>query len=116
MDDGIDGESLHQPAKLFRGEHPQIPGSPWPGKAAALHPLIKEEEAVTFPEQAFDLRSGLPAEKEQGVRDEQLFMELPFNDRCKGIDAVPEIGKAADDVNTGKRPGISIFKHSAPPG
>ena len=82
---------------------------------AAFDTLVKEQETVTFPKEPFYLRRGSSAEEKESPGDEEVFVELPFNDRGRGIDAVSEIGPAADDVNTGERTGISVFKHSAPP-
>ena len=53
--------------------------------------------------------------EEESPGGEQVFMELPFNDRGQGIDAISESGPAADYVNAGERTGISVSKHSAPP-
>ena len=81
----------------------------------ALDALIQKQEAVSFPEQAFDLGSGATAEQEQGARYEQLPVKATFDDGRERVDAIPEIGVAADDVDTGERTGISILKYSAPP-
>ena len=82
---------------------------------AAFNTFVKKQEAVAFPKEPFYLRCGSSAEEEESPWSEQVFMELPFNDRGQGIDAISEIGPAADDVNAGKRTGISVSKHSAPP-
>ena len=82
----------------------------------ALDTLVQEQKAVAFPEQAFDPGSRPPTEQEQRIRYEQLFMERSFDDGRERVNAIPEIGVAADDVDTGERAGISVFKHSAPPG
>ena len=68
---------------------------------AAFDTFVKKQEAVAFPKEPFYLRCGSSA--------------VPFNDRGQGIDAISEIGPAADDVNAGERTGISVSKHSAPP-
>lgn len=82
---------------------------------AAFNMFVKKQEAVAFPKEPFYLRCGPSAEEEESPGGEQVFMELPFNDRGQGIDAISEIGPAADDVNAGERTGISVSKHSAPP-
>lgn len=82
---------------------------------AAFNTFVKKQEAVAFPKEPFYLRYGPSAEEEESPGGEQVFMELPFNDRGQGIDAIYEIGPAADDVNADERTGISVSKHSAPP-
>ena len=54
-DDGIYGETLHEPAELFRGEPAQILRIPRPGEMAGFHALIQKQETVAFPKEAFDL-------------------------------------------------------------
>ena len=81
----------------------------------ALDALIQKQETVSFPEQTFDLGGGAATEQEQGAWYEQLSVKAAFDDGRERVDAIPEIGVAADDVDTGERTGISIIKHSAPP-
>ena len=82
---------------------------------AAFNTFVKKQETVAFPKEPFYLRRGSSTEEEESPGCEQVFMELPFNDRGQGIDAISEIGPAADYVNAGERTGISVSKHSAPP-
>ena len=82
---------------------------------AAFDTFVKKQEAVAFPKEPFYLRCGSSAEEKESPGGKQVFMELPFNDRGQGIDAISEIGPAADYVNAGVRTGISVSKHSAPP-
>ena len=82
---------------------------------AAFNTLVKKQETVAFPKKPLYLRCGSSAEEKESPGGKQVFMELPFNDRGQGIDAISEIGPAADYVNAGERTGISVSKHSAPP-
>lgn len=79
MDDGIDGEPLHQPAELFRRKLTELLRVPRPGEMTALDTLVQEKKAVAFPEQAFDLRSRAAAEQEQRIWHEQLLVEPAFD-------------------------------------
>lgn len=115
MDDGIDGETLHQPPELFRGEVAEFIRGPRPCEPSALDPLVEEEESVAFPYQAFDLGSGPSAEEEEGIGNEQALLIPAFDDRGEGIDPISQVGKSADEIDAGKRTGIGILKHSAPP-
>ena len=69
MDDGIDGEPLHQPAELFRRKLTKLLRVPRPGEMTALDTLVQEKKAVAFPEQAFDA-VGPPAAEQ---KDAALF-------------------------------------------
>lgn len=115
MDDRIDGKALHKPAELFRRKRPKLLGITGPGKVTAFHSFVKKKETVTFPQKSFDFGSRSSAEKEQGVWDKQVHVKSVFNDRCQGINSIPEICAAADDVDACKVTGIGIFKHDAPP-
>ena len=80
MDDGVDGEALHQPSELFGRELPEVLGIPRPGEMPAFDALVQKEKTVPFPEQAFDPGSGTSAEQEECIRHEHLLVELPFDD------------------------------------
>ena len=82
---------------------------------AAFNTLVKKQETVAFPKKPLYLRRRSSTEEEESPGGEQVFMELPLNDRGQGIDAISEICPAADYVNAGERTGIGVSKHSAPP-
>ena len=62
---------------------------------AAFNTLVKKQETVAFPKKPLYLRRRSSTEEEESPGSEQVFMELPFNDRGQGIDAISEIGPAA---------------------
>ena len=62
---------------------------------AAFDTFVKKQETVAFPKEPFYLRCGSSAEEKESPGGKQVFMELPFNDRGQGIDAISEIGPAA---------------------
>jgi hypothetical protein len=55
VDDRINGESLHQPPELFGSHGTKLIGRMGPREVTAFHPLVKEQEAVAFPQQSFYL-------------------------------------------------------------
>ena len=82
---------------------------------AGFYTFVKEQEAIVFPQEAFD-PGGRPAtEKEQGVRYEQMHMKSAFDDGSQRINSEAEVCVTTDDVDTGKVTVISIFKHGTPP-
>lgn len=70
MDHRVDREPTHQPLELFLGEGPEFRRVSRPGKMTGLNPLVKEQESISLPEQAFDLGSGSSAEEKEGIRNE----------------------------------------------
>ena len=80
-----------------------------------FHAFIKEQKAITFPEEALD-PGGRPAtEEEQGVRHKQMHVKSAFNVGSQRIDPETEVCVSTDDIDTGKVTGIGIFKHGTPP-
>lgn len=80
-----------------------------------FHAFVKEQKAITFPEEALD-PGGRPAtEKEQGVRYKQMHMKSVFNDGSQRIDPEAEVRVSTDDIDTGKVTVVGIFKHGTPP-
>ena len=65
---------------------------------AAFDTFVKKQETVAFPKEPFYLRCGSSAEEEESPGGEQVFMELPFNDRGQGIDAIT-ISSIKDEDN-----------------
>ena len=57
----------------------------------------------------------MAAEKEQGVGNEEIHLVFLLDYCSKGINAVPHVGVATNDIDSGKSTGISILKHGAPP-
>lgn len=57
FDEGIDGEPLHEPVKLFRCKLSGLCRIAWPGEMTVFHTLGKEKESVPLPEEPFDLGS-----------------------------------------------------------
>lgn len=70
VDHRVDREPTHQPLELFRVEGPEFRRVSRPGKMTGLNPLVKEQESISLPEQAFDLGSGSSAEEKEGIRNE----------------------------------------------
>jgi hypothetical protein len=58
---------------------------------AAFNTLVKKQETVAFPKKPLYLRRRSSTEEEESPGGEQVFMELPLNDRGQGIDAISEI-------------------------
>jgi hypothetical protein len=48
-----------------------------------FHTFVKKPEAISFPQEIFDLRSRPSVEKEQCVRDEKIHMVFTINDGSK---------------------------------
>ena len=80
-----------------------------------FHALIKEQESITFPEEAFDSGGRSSTEKERGVRYKQMHMKPAFDDSSQRIDPKAEVRVSTDDIDTGKVTVVGIFKHGTPP-
>ena len=50
-----------------------------PCEMAGFHVFVKEQKAITFPEEALDPDGGSATEKEQDVRHKQMHMKSVFN-------------------------------------
>jgi len=115
MDWRFYGETLHEPVELCSGQITQVTGVAWPDKMSTLYTFIEEQEAVAFPEKPFNPVSTSATEKEQGIRNEKVYVVLRFNDRGEAVDAVAQVGVAAYDVDCFEIFKVGIFKHCAPP-
>lgn len=115
MDDRVYGEPLHQPPELFMRQSLKVTGTSGPDEPAGFNTFIEEQETITFPKQSFDLGRGMPAEQEEGVGNEQGYLVPFLDDGSEGIYPVAQIGKTADEIDTGKCTWVSILKHSVPP-
>lgn len=49
FDEGINGESLHEPVKLFRCKLSGLRRIAWPGEMTIFHAFDKEKESVPLP-------------------------------------------------------------------
>lgn len=115
FDEGINGEPLHEPVKLFRCKLSGLCRIAWPGEMTVFHTLGKEKESVPLPEEPFDLGSTPAAEEEQGVWNKEGQMIPCFNDGSEGIHAVAHIGVATDYIDSGEGGRIRIPKHGGEP-
>ena len=77
--DRVDGETIHQPAKLFRCHGTEFTGVSGPGKVTVLHALVKKQESIPFPEQSLNLGSGFPAEEKERIGNKQIHVILLLN-------------------------------------
>lgn len=68
FDEGIDGEPLHEPVKLFRCKLSGLSRIAWPGEMTVFHTLGKEKESVPLPEEPFDLGSTPAIDSGEGGR------------------------------------------------
>ncbi len=57
----------------------------------------------------------MAAEKEQGIRNEEIHLVFRFYDGSKGIYTISHVCVTADDIDTGKGTGVCVFKRGAPP-
>lgn len=115
FDEGINGETLHEPVKLFRYKLSGFRRIAWPGEMTVFHAFGKEKESVPLPEEPFD-PGGTPAtEEEQGVRNKEGQVIPGLDDGSEGIHAVAHIGVAADYIDSGEGGRISIPKHGGEP-
>ena len=69
----------------------------------------------TVGELAEPAEKGSSAEKEQGIRHEQMHMKSAFDDGSQRINPEAEICVSTDDIDTGKITVVGIFKHGTPP-
>ena len=53
-DERINGKPLHEPLELFKGKLAHLLGVTGPCEVAGSYPLVKEQEAVTLPQQTLD--------------------------------------------------------------
>ena len=74
-----------------------------------FHAFVKEQKAITFPEQFLDLGGRSATEKEQSVRHKQIYMKSAFDDSSQRINPEAEVCVTTDDVDTGKVTVISIM-------
>ena len=113
--DRVDGETIHQPAKLFRRHGTEFTGVPGPGKVTIFNALVKKQKSISFPEQSLNLGSGFPAEEKEGIGNKQIHAILLLNNGGQGIDAVSKIRITTYYVDSCEVIWVSISKHSAPP-
>ncbi len=114
-DDGINGETFHEPAKLFRRELSGFCRIAGPGEVPVFHTLCKEKKSIPLPEESFDLAGSPATEEEQGVRNKERQMIPLLDDGSKGIHAIAHISVATDHIDSGEGGGIRIPKHGAGP-
>ena len=50
----LDGEAFHEPAELLRRDAPGFGRIARPLEAAALEPLVDEQEAISLPQESLD--------------------------------------------------------------
>ncbi len=114
-DDGINGETFHEPAELLWRELSGFRRIAGPGEMPVFHTLCKEKKSIPLPEEAFDLAGTSATEEEQGVRDKERQMIPLLDNGSEGIHAIAHICVAADHIDSGEGGGICISKHDAGP-
>jgi len=89
----------HQPVKLLPYEGSDFLWITWPAKTAlCLHPFVKEQKTIAFPQKCFDPVASFPAEQVKGAAS-GIHMEFVLYDSAEPIDGTPHIRIAADNVN-----------------
>ena len=86
---------------------------PRPGKRAALKAFVQQQEAVAFPQEAFDAVAALAAEQEERIRLEGIQLITTLYDLRQTIDPLAQIRIAANDDKPGDA--VGFIKHEPPP-
>lgn len=115
FDEGINGETLHEPVKLFRCKLSGLRRIAWPGEMTVFHAFGKEKESVPLPEEPFDPGGTPAAEEEQGVQNKEGQVIPDLDNGSEGIHAIAHIGVATDYINGGEGGRIRIPKHDGEP-
>lgn len=94
----LDGEAFHEPAELLRRDAPGFGRIARPLEAAALEPLVDEQEAISLPQEPLDAVSAPAAEEKERAR-EGIHPELLLDDGGEAVDGFPHVGAAAGEID-----------------
>lgn len=91
-------QTFHEPAVLLRRQHSGFLFTARPLKAAGLQAFVQQQKSIPLPIECFDSVLASATEQKQRI-GKRVQLKLLLDDAGQAIDAPPEVGVAASDID-----------------